>query len=104
MPTVTKRDLVAAVSSSTGLNADDIATMLNSLITVIGDRLSEGNAITLRGLCTFSVKVSRAKKGRNPRQPNELFDVPEHCSLRFSPSKELKDRVKMLSPQKVQGY
>ncbi|MBL9113710.1 MAG: HU family DNA-binding protein [Verrucomicrobiaceae bacterium] len=103
MTTVTKKDLVTAISGSTGVDSEQVALIVNAMLSTIGDKLAEGATITCRGVCTLSVKVAAAKLGRNPNAPHEQIQIPERCVVQFKPSKELKDRVEKLPPERLRA-
>ncbi len=98
MTIVRKKDLVAAVSHKSGTNNEEVARGLNALIEVLVEKLSTGSEITLRGFGTFSVKIARAKKGRNPNKPEDLVHIPERCIPRFRPGKALRTSIQNLDP------
>ena len=103
MTTVTKKDLVTAIAGSTGVESEQVALIVNAMLSTMGDKLAEGAAITFRGLCTISVKIAAAKLGRNPNMPHEQIHIPERCVVQFKPSKELKDRVGKLPPERLRA-
>ena len=98
MTIVRKKDLVAAVSHKSGTNNEEVARGINALIEVLVEKLSTGSEITLRGFGTFSVKIAKAKKGRNPNKPENQVNIPERCVPRFRPGKALRNSILKLDP------
>ena len=97
MTTVTKRDLVHEVSKKHNLSQQRTAEVVNSFIACIAETLTEGKDVTLRKFGTFSLVVAKAKKGRNPNQPDIEISIPERATLKFKPSEELKGAVEKLA-------
>ena len=101
MTIVRKKDLVAAVSNKSGKNNEEVARGINALIEILVEKLSTGNEITLRGFSTFTVKVAKAKKGRNPNKPEDQVSIPPRCVPRFRPGKALRDSIRKLDPMLI---
>ena len=101
MATVIKRDLVVEVTNICGLTHQQASDALDALVDVITRKLQNGEAVALRRFGVFTVKVAKAKKGRNPKTPDVEILIPERCALRFKPSLELKQNIRDLNPSKV---
>ena len=86
---MTKADLVDRVTATTGLTKRDVAVVIDRFIAAVGNALSEGNHIEIRGFGSFKVKSRRARVARNPRT-GETVQVPEKVVPYFKVSKELK--------------
>lgn len=90
---VTKADLIQAIYLSSSVSKKDIHVVLDQLIEVIKDKLSEDNIIELRGLGTFFLKQRKGRaKARNPKT-GEVVSIGSHCVAAFKSGKELKGRV-----------
>ena len=87
-----KNDLVAAVSTSTGLSKSDSANAVDSMLDSIAGALKGGNEVRLVGFGTFSVAHRRASEGRNPRT-GERIQIPASKQPKFKAGKALKDAV-----------
>ncbi len=101
MATVTKRDLVIELSNQTGLKQQDVSTLVEAFIDLVGKELSSGNEVTFRTFGTFEVRVAKAKIGRNPNKPEAEVRIPDRCVVRFKPGRELKASVAQLPPEKI---
>ncbi len=101
MTIVRKKDLVAAVSHKIGNDNEEVARGINALIEVLVEKLCTGNEITLRGFGTFTVKVAKAKKGRNPSKPEDPVHIPLRCVPRFRPGKVLRESIRKLDPMLI---
>ena len=87
-----KNDLVAAVSSETGLSKADSANAVDSMLDSISSALKSGKEVRLVGFGTFSVAQRRASEGRNPRT-GERIQIPASKQPKFKAGKALKDAV-----------
>jgi nucleoid DNA-binding protein len=98
MATVTKRDLVVEVSNKCGMNQQQASDFLDALVEVLTAKLTSGERVSLRQLGTFDIGIAKAKKGRNPMDPSVEIAIPERCNLRFRPGRELKAKIRDMSP------
>jgi len=89
---VNKNDLVAAVSTDTGLSKTDSANAVDSMLDSISSALKSGGEVRLVGFGTFSVAHRRASEGRNPRT-GERIQIPASKQPKFKAGKALKDAV-----------
>lgn len=61
---------------------------------IVIDALKRDEEVTIAGFGTFSSRIRAARKGVNPRQPNEVIDVPAVKVPKFKAGKKLKDELK----------
>jgi DNA-binding protein HU-beta len=90
---MTKAELVAEISSATGVDRANVLTIVEKLMEVVKDNISNGENIYLRGFGTFSTKVRAEKTARNISN-NTTVVVPEHKIPFFKPSEEFKNLIK----------
>ncbi len=91
-PDVNKNDLVAQVSSDTGISKADSAKAVDAVFDTITGSLKGGQEVRLVGFGTFSTANRKASKGRNPRT-GEAIDIPASIQPKFKAGKGLKDAV-----------
>jgi nucleoid DNA-binding protein len=91
---VTKADIVDIVSHATGLTKVDTEAVIDGFIATITNSLQRGKRIEFRGFGSFSLKVRKPKKARNPGTGEEI-KLPERIVPVFKPSKILKDSIKV---------
>ena len=91
---MTKADIVDIVSHATGLTKVDTEAVIDGFIATISDSLQRGKRIEFRGFGSFSLKVRKPKKARNPGTGEEIR-LPERIVPVFKPSKILKDSIKV---------
>ncbi len=89
---MTKADIVEVVSRATGLTKVDTEAVVNGFLSTITDSLQRGRRIEFRGFGSFSLKLRKPKKARNPGTGDEIY-LPERIVPVFKPSKILKDSI-----------
>ena len=87
-----RTDLAAAVAEATQLPRPKAVQAVESALEVLAERLKAGQEVRLVGFGAFIVTDRKAGKGRDPRTGAEI-DIPQSKSVRFRPSKALRDAV-----------
>lgn len=98
MATVTKRDLVIKISNETGLTQQDVFDVVQKTLDSITDSLANGDSVVMRNFGAFSVKETKAKVGRNPKDPGKDVVIPARAVVKFKPGKEMKEQVAATLP------
>ena len=93
---MTKQEIVNIVSDATGLTKVETEAVMNGVMATIidslGNTLSKGGRVEIRGFGSFSLNHRPARLGRNPKT-GEKVNVPEKFVPHFKPGKELKIKV-----------
>ena len=90
---MTKSELIQLVASDNPhLYLRDITKIVNTVFAEITEGLTQGDRIELRGFGAFSVKVRKARTGRNPRS-GEPVEVSEKAIPYFKTGKQLHERL-----------
>ena len=84
--------MIDAIASSAELTKADAARALDATVAAVTAALAAGDAVTLVGFGTFSVKKRAARKGRNPKT-GEAIDIAASTVPDFKAGKSLKDAV-----------
>ena len=87
-----KSDLVDAIADSAGLSKADAGRALDALVDTVTGALKSGDAVSLVGFGTFSVRDRAARTGRNPRT-GETIKIAASKNPAFKAGKALKDAV-----------
>ena len=87
-----KSDLVDAIADSAGLSKADAGRALDAVVDSITGALKSGQAVSLVGFGTFSVRDRAARTGRNPRT-GETIQIAASKNPAFKAGKALKDAV-----------
>ena len=90
---MTKKDIVAKVSTETNLTQIDVKKIVQRTLDVILESLQRGQTVELRNFGVFKVKTRKGRLGRNPRTGQEV-QVPEKKVVVFKPGLVLKNQVK----------
>ena len=87
-----KSDLVDAIAESAGLSKADAGRALDAFVDTVTAALKSGDAVSLVGFGTFSVRDRAARTGRNPRT-GETIQIAASKNPAFKAGKALKDAV-----------
>lgn len=90
---MTRRDLIMRVSSETGIAQEDVALILEKTLDTIIDSLATGENVEFRNFGVFEVCTRKPRIGRNPKNPEEIFMIPERKSVRFKMGRLMKAKV-----------
>ena len=93
---MTKKELVSAMAEKTEETKVKTTEMLDALIEVISETLSNGEEVAISGLGKFIVRERAARTARNGRNPQtgETITIAASKVPAFKASKTLKDAVK----------
>ncbi|HEY5765598.1 MAG TPA: integration host factor subunit beta [Candidatus Deferrimicrobiaceae bacterium] len=90
---MTKSDLVQMLSERLGtLTKKECEVIVDTVFQNMRDALQRGEKIEIRGFGSFTVRVRRAKEGRNPKTGEKVF-IPEKRIPFFKVGKELREMV-----------
>ena len=95
MANITKQALIQEIAKSTGFVRNDIKTVSEQFLDLLGEKLIEGNTIEIRGFGTFSCKPRKARPARNPRT-GETVLIEERMVPSFKFSNDIKDKINSL--------
>lgn len=88
-----KQELITAMANKSGMTKKDADKAVNAFVNVVKDALIDGEKVQLMGFGTFEVRERAARKGRNPRNPQEEIDIPASKLPAFKPGKTFKDEI-----------
>ena len=88
---MTRRELVERVREGLSAELSDrqVAEVIERALAEIGAALQRDGRVTLPGFGTFTVRVTAARIGRNPRS-GEAIDIPAAATVGFKPAAELR--------------
>jgi DNA-binding protein HU-beta len=89
---VNKSELVDAIADSADLSKASAGRALDAAIDAVTSALKKGDAVSLVGFGTFSVKQRAARTGRNPQTGAEI-KIAAATVPSFKAGKALKDAV-----------
>jgi len=90
---MTKAELVAKMAVASGVTKVAARKALHGCLAGIRGSLRRGEAVTLVGFGTFTVRRRKPRKGRDPRT-GQLITIAAAKVPRFRPSRVLKDALR----------
>ena len=87
-----KAELIDAIASAAELNKKQAKAALEATLTAITDSLKAGDPVQLIGFGTFEVRTREERKGRNPKNGEEIT-IPASKNPAFKAGKGLKEAV-----------
>lgn len=87
-----KSELIDAIAEAANLTKADAGRALDATVAAVTGALKAGDAVTLVGFGTFSVKERAARTGRNPQTGKEI-KIKASKTPSFKAGKGLKDAV-----------
>lgn len=90
--TMTRKDLVHAVATTTGMTLAQSKTAVDTTLSNILGSLEDGRAVSIKGFGTFALKQRKARVLKGPI--GQDHEVPAHRGVAFRPSSVMKERVK----------
>jgi DNA-binding protein HU-beta len=94
---VNKSELIAAVSTHTGVDAKSVATVLNGTEDVVTATVKKGEKVLITGFVSFDRVERKARTGRNP-QTGEAIKVKASKAPRVSAGASFKKVVNGQAP------
>jgi len=94
---VNKSELIAAVSTHTGIDAKSVATVLNGTEDVVTASVKKGEKVLITGFVSFDRVERKARTGRNP-QTGEAIKVKASKAPRVSAGASFKKVVNGQAP------
>lgn len=88
-----KAELVAKIAEKSELTKKEAELALNAFMKSVEEALIEGDKVQLIGFGTFEARERAARQGRNPRNPEEVIDIPASKAPVFKAGKGFKDIV-----------
>ncbi len=70
----------------------EVERTLDKILQFFSANLSKGNRIEIRDFGTFSLRLRKARTGRNPSS-GEKIDIQDKYFIHFKPSKKMKQLV-----------
>jgi DNA-binding protein HU-beta len=90
---VNKQELIVAVAEQADFTKKDADKAVSAIFDIIEKSLIGGEKVQIIGFGTFETRDRKARKGRNPRKPDQLIDIKASKAPVFKAGKGLKDAV-----------
>jgi DNA-binding protein HU-beta len=96
---MTKAEIVAEISSKTGLERADVSEAIEAFVKIVKGSLIKGENVYVRGFGSFVVKKRAAKIARNISK-NTAVQIPEQFVPVFKPADIFVEKVKLANKLK----
>lgn len=90
--TITRTDLSDAVHQKIGLSRIESSELVETVLSVISDRIAEGESVKISSFGSFLVRSKNERIGRNPKTGEEV-PITSRRVMVFKPSNILKQAV-----------
>ena len=88
-----RQELARRISKAHGLTEQKAGRVVAGVIDELEKLLIERGRVEFRGWGAFQLVTRKARLGRNPSKPDELYDVPPRNDVKFIVGKELFNRL-----------
>ncbi len=88
-----KSELITSMAEKAEMTKKDAETALNAFINTVEETLETGEKVQLVGFGTFEVRDRKAREGTNPRNPEQVIQIPASKAPVFKAGKNLKEIV-----------
>lgn len=85
---MSKKQVVDAIATATGIQKSTIREVLGALKDVAKSELTSGKRFVLPGIAIMSLRLRKARKGRNART-GVTVDIPEKVVVKIKPVAEI---------------
>lgn len=89
---MTRTQLASHLAAALSLTRTDANRAVETVFTVIGDTLANGEPVTIAGFGTLTTRHRPARQARNPRT-GDTIDVAASRTAAFKPGKTLREVV-----------
>ncbi|HZK37966.1 MAG: HU family DNA-binding protein [Alkaliphilus sp.] len=88
-----KAELITKMAEKSKLTKKDTELVLNSFIETVEETLASGDKVQLVGFGTFEVRERKPRQGRNPRNPEQVIQIPASKAPVFKAGKTFKEKM-----------
>lgn len=88
-----KAELISKMAEKSQLTKKDTELALNAFIETVEETLAGGDRVQLVGFGTFEVRERKPRQGRNPRNPEQVIQIPASKAPVFKAGKTFKDKM-----------
>ena len=90
MATITKKELVERIAQQTGLQRNDVKTVVQAFLDGVVSELDRGNRLEFRDFGVFEVRHRAARSAQNPKTLVPV-QVPAKRTVRFKPGRLMRE-------------
>ncbi|MBI5887119.1 MAG: integration host factor subunit beta [Deltaproteobacteria bacterium] len=90
---MTKSELIESIAAKiTNFSRKDIEIIVDTVFLSMGESLSEGDKVEIRGFGSFKIKRREGRQGRNPKSGESIFIDSKKVPF-FKAGKEIRERI-----------
>jgi integration host factor subunit beta len=89
---MTKIGLINKLAKEAGITVTEARSVVNTFFSSLSESLSDNDKVELRGFGTFTTKLKKGRRGRNPKTGAQV-DIPSKIVPHFKPGRKLKDLI-----------
>jgi nucleoid DNA-binding protein len=92
-----KRELVVKIAEQTGIKQIDVNKCIQKFFELAMEALISGERLEFRDFGVFKVVKRMPKVGRNPKNPQQVVQIPERKVVVFKQGKMMKQKMEEAS-------
>ena len=96
---LTKSEISDYLFENLTIKKQDAKNIVESFFKEVGHALEYGEKVKLSGFGNFSLRLKKARPGRNPKTGESILITPRRVVV-FKPGKQLKHRIRIVSVEK----
>ena len=96
MATITKKELVERIAQQTGLQRNDVKTVVQAFLDGVVAELDQGNRLEFRDFGVFEVRHRAARSAQNPKTLVPV-QVPAKRTVRFKPGRLMREQGELVA-------
>lgn len=93
MKNITKKAIAQEIAKKHGLDPKLVQLTINILFECLTESLANNDRCEFRDFGIFETVIRKPKIGRNPKKADVPIIIPAKRVVKFSPSKNMKNRV-----------
>ena len=91
--TITKRELVRAISREKSAAANQVRSIVQAFLDKVVETLACGNRLEFREFGIFEIVRRKQRTGRNPKKSSVSIVIPSKNVVKFTPGKRMRKVV-----------
>lgn len=93
MKNITKKDAAKHLAKTLKLKHAQAYAAVKETLSFIETALAEGKTVEFRNFGVFTVRTTKARVGRNPKEPETPIIIPERIVVKFKAGKFLMEKL-----------
>ena len=92
---MTRRELAQKLQEKLGMrhSTDEMLVCVEAMIDSMTEAMLEGRPIEFRDFGVFQIVERKARVGRNPKRPQDVFMIPSRKVIKFKVARKLMEKM-----------